>query len=59
MNAQTTAPNALGYVRPTKSTLFWRTFPLWQLVRFLVVNVRISRMILRSHDTRLAPKPRP
>jgi hypothetical protein len=57
MEAQTTAPNALAYVRPTKSTLFWRTFPLWQLVRFAIVNLRISRMILRSHDTRLPPKP--
>lgn len=42
---------ALAYVRPTRRTIFWRTFLPWQLVRFVVVNLRISVMILKSHDT--------
>lgn len=53
MGPQTTAPLAVAFVRPTKSTVFWRTNALWQLVRFVIVNLRISRMILRSHDTQL------
>ena len=44
---------ALAYVRPTRRTLFWRTFLPWQIVRFIIVNLRISVMILKSHDTRV------
>lgn len=54
--AVTTAPSALASVRPTKRTLFWRTFAPWQLVRFIVINLRISAMILKSHDTHVGPK---
>jgi hypothetical protein len=53
MEPQTTAPLAIASVRPTKSTIFWRTNALWQLVRFAIINLRISRMIVRSHDTKL------
>jgi hypothetical protein len=55
-DAKTTAPLARAFVRPTKSTLYWRTSVLWQLIRFIIVNLRISRMILRSHDTQLTRK---
>ncbi len=52
--AQTAAPQqALAFIRPTRRTLFWRTFLPWQLIRFLIINLRITGMILRSHDTRL------
>ncbi len=51
--AVTTAPAALAYVRPTRRMLFWRTFVPWQLVRFLIINLRITVMILKSHDTRI------
>lgn len=47
------ASTALAYVRPTGRTLFWRTFLPWQIVRFIIVNLRISVMILKSHDTRV------
>lgn len=56
VKAVTTAPGALASVRPTKRTLFWRTFVPWQLIRFLVINLRISAMILKSHDTRVEPR---
>jgi hypothetical protein len=49
----TSGTNALVHVRPTKRTLFWRTFVPWQLLRFLVINLRMTRMIMRSHDTRV------
>lgn len=49
--ARTTAPTALATVRPTLRTLFWRTFVPWQVVRFIIINLRISAMILKSHDT--------
>ncbi len=41
---------SLGFVRPTRRTVFWRTFVPWQLVRFLIINLRISLMILKSHE---------
>lgn len=31
--------------RPTKFTVFLRTFLPWQLVRFLVINLRMMKMI--------------
>lgn len=37
--------------RPTRRTLFFRTFLPWQLLRFLVVNLRMTVMILKSHDS--------
>jgi hypothetical protein len=54
MEAKTSAPLARAFVRPTLSTVYWRTSVLWQLIRFVIINLRISRMIVRSHDTRIA-----
>ena len=33
---------------PTRWTLFWRTNLVWQFVRFLVLNVKMLRMV-RKH----------
>jgi hypothetical protein len=33
--------------------LFFRTFFLWQLLRFVVINLRMTVMILKSHDSRV------
>ncbi|MCB1208409.1 MAG: hypothetical protein KDK97_03725 [Verrucomicrobiales bacterium] len=38
---------------PTPSTRFWRTFAPYQLLRFLVINVKMLRLIFKSH----APPP--
>jgi len=35
--------------RPTKATLFFRTFLPWQLVRFAAINLKMLRIIRKSH----------
>ena len=34
---------------PTRATVFMRTFVPWQLVRFAVINLKMLRLIRRSH----------
>lgn len=43
--------------RPSASTLFFRTFAPWQLVRFVAVNIKMIRMIGKSHSHRALPPP--
>ncbi len=43
--------------RPSRFTLFFRTFVLWQLVRFVWVNVKMIRMIGKSHSHPALPPP--
>lgn len=45
--------------RPTGLTLYLRTSLLWQLVRFVIVNLRMTVMILKSHDSRVTRRPPP
>lgn len=54
--ALTSAPAMRGFVRPTRAVLFWRTCVLWQLFRFLIINLRMTAMIVKSHDTKLPPR---
>lgn len=35
---------------PTKSTLFWRKNIVWQLFRFVVLNLKIMRIIVGGHS---------
>lgn len=42
--------------RPTKVTLFLRSFLPWQLIRFMIINLRMTIMITKSHGHRLPPK---
>lgn len=35
--------------RPTRTTVFLRTFLPWQLWRFVVINAKMLRIIARSH----------
>ena len=35
--------------KPTRFTLFMRTFVPWQLVRFAYINLKMLRIIARSH----------
>jgi hypothetical protein len=35
---------------PTKGTMFWRRFVPWQLVRFLVLNIKILRIVVGGHS---------
>jgi hypothetical protein len=34
---------------PTRWTIFLRTFIPWQMVRFAAINLRMFRLIWRSH----------
>ncbi len=34
---------------PTRWTIFLRTFIPWQVVRFVVINLKMFRLIRRSH----------
>jgi hypothetical protein len=36
-------------MRPTSWVLFWRHFFPYQLVRFVVINLRMAAMIWKSH----------
>ncbi len=35
--------------RPTSFTRFWRTFPPYQLLRFLIINIKMMRIISKGH----------
>ena len=46
--AKVTAQTALYVTRPTRMTLFLRTFLPWQLWRFARINLKMIRIIRRS-----------
>jgi hypothetical protein len=41
-------------IRPTRFTLYLRRCLPWQLWRFIIINLRMTVMIIKSHHTRLA-----
>lgn len=46
--------NAQYYtMRPTRFTRFMRVFFPWQIIRFLIVNFRMTIMIMKSHDKKI------
>jgi hypothetical protein len=48
--AKVTAETAHYVTRPTRLTLFLRTFIPWQLWRFARINLKMIRIIRRSHS---------
>ena len=46
--SKVTAKTALYVTRPTRTTLFLRTFLPWQLWRFARINLKMIRIIHRS-----------
>ncbi len=40
-------------MKPVPATLFFRTFPLWQFVRFIWINVLMVIMIQKSHEKKM------
>lgn len=50
--AVTPAPIEDGHLapRPTRRTVAMRTFIPWQIVRFIVINLRMMVIITKSHD---------
>jgi hypothetical protein len=47
--AKVTAETARYVTRPTRLTLFLRTFIPWQLWRFARINLKMIQIIRRSH----------
>jgi hypothetical protein len=47
--ASVRAPGQPDAAMPTRCTVFLRTFLPWQIVRFAVINLRMVRLIWRSH----------
>jgi hypothetical protein len=43
------APEAMSATVPTRRTVFLRTFLPWQAIRFLIINLKMFRLICRSH----------
>ncbi|MFO0549987.1 MAG: hypothetical protein U0271_16450 [Polyangiaceae bacterium] len=42
-------------MKPARWVLFFRTFFLYQLLRFLIINLRMMRMIRLSHGSNVEP----
>lgn len=34
---------------PTSTTLYLRTCVVWQLIKFVLINIRMTLLILKSH----------
>lgn len=49
-SAKVTAETALYVTRPTRWTLFLRTFVPWQLWRFARINLKMMRIIRRRRS---------
>ncbi len=41
--------------RPARRVLVFRTVVLWQLVRFIAINIKMVRMIGKAHSHRALP----
>ncbi|MGE5086391.1 MAG: hypothetical protein ACM3MG_08845 [Bacillota bacterium] len=41
---------------PSKTTLFLRSFLPWQLLRFIIINLKMTVMIVKSHGQKINPK---
>ncbi|MBK7929693.1 MAG: hypothetical protein IPJ98_20090 [Bryobacterales bacterium] len=37
--------------KPTRGTVFLRTFLPWQIIRFIKINLKMMAMIRRSHGS--------
>jgi len=50
-NVMTRRTDATRYaMKPSRWVLFWRTFFPYQLYRFAWINLRMLRMIFKSHE---------
>ncbi len=49
MDAARSSSLARFALKPTRRVTFWRTFWPYQLLRFVVINLRMLRVIRRSH----------
>lgn len=58
MSAQRPTEQFIHAMKPSPFVLFMRRFFLYQLWRFLWINLRMTRMILLSHAGRVEPRAR-
>ena len=42
-------------MRPGKVRIFLRTFVPWQIVKFILINIKMTKMILKSHGGKNTP----
>ncbi|MHC1707717.1 MAG: hypothetical protein AB9842_09365 [Bacteroidales bacterium] len=35
---------------PTRTTMFWRNFIPWQIIRFIILNLKIIKIVVRGHS---------
>jgi hypothetical protein len=49
LTTRASAAESFYATRPTRATVFFRTFLPWQLWRFVCINVKMLRLIARSH----------
>jgi hypothetical protein len=47
--APVASPRTPDAALPTRLTVFMRTFVPWQMLRFAVINLKMLRLIRRSH----------
>ncbi|MEI7677362.1 MAG: hypothetical protein WCJ03_11325 [Bacteroidales bacterium] len=48
---KTTPYSAISYAtEPTRMTKFWRTCIIYQAIRFVVLNLRIMRIVIGGHS---------
>ena len=47
----------LSVTKPTATTRFFRTFLPWQLLRFVIINLKMMRIISISHHPKHAVAP--
>ena len=53
---QVTEAKTYSAARPTPTTLFFRSFLPWQLLRFIIINIKMTVMIVKSHGRKIDPK---
>jgi hypothetical protein len=35
---------------PTKTTIFWRKNLIWQFIKFIILNLKIMKIVVRGHS---------
>lgn len=35
---------------PSETTIFWRKFLPWQAIRFIILNIKIMRIVVGGHS---------
>lgn len=49
-------PSKAIVIRPTPMTIHMRNFLPWQIIRFIIINIKMTLMIMKSHDSEVEVK---